>query len=212
MSKWGLAHFLLDFRTMDDVWFKPFVWTDYRLALAFTVIIPAILTVWSIFQRFEAIQRLLIIYWRVASLVMIGIYLLIPSWSLGLLAGFAARILIPIALWFWVDINDEIRDLPSFLLKLLLTSWRWAVTIYCSIGAIAFLPFLPCAFNAKAIETPFCQVWFEAPWSYKALLHDGSTQGFMGFLGIVGLIIYVLYFAYFLFIRLGRQGRIALER
>lgn len=197
---------------MDEVWFKPLVWTDYRLSLVFLAIIPAILTVWSVFQRFEAIQRLIIIYWRVASLLAIGIYLLVPSWPLGLMAVFAARILIPISLWFWVDLNDEIRDLPSFLLKFLLTSWRWAATIYCSIGAIAFLPFLPCAFNPEALDEPLCRVWFEAPWSYKELMHKGFTPGFVGFLGIAGLIVYVLYFAYFLFIRLGRQGRLALER
>ena len=197
---------------MDDVWFKPFVWLDYRLALLFIVIIPFLMTIWAAFQRFEAIQRLLIIYWRVASLLMIAIYLLIPSWSLGFLAGFAARLLIPIALWFWVDLNDEIKDLPPFSLKYVLTAWRWAVTIYCGVGAISFLPFLPCAFNPNALTTPLCKAWLEAPWSYKALLHPNVSPSFLGFLGIVGLIIYVFYFAYFLFIRLGKQGRTALEQ
>jgi len=30
------------------------------------VIIPLVLLIWALFQRQEAIQRLLIIYWRVA--------------------------------------------------------------------------------------------------------------------------------------------------
>ena len=57
---------------MNDVAFlRPLVWMDYRLAILFTVIAPLILLVWSFIQKKEAMQRLLIIYWRVASLLMI---------------------------------------------------------------------------------------------------------------------------------------------
>lgn len=193
---------------MEEAWFKPLVWADYRLALLFTLILPLILLLWSAIARVEAIHRLLIIYWRVASLLMIAIYLMIPGWPLGFAVAFAARILIPISLWFWVDLNDEIKDLPSNLLKLVLTSWRWAVTIYCSLGAIASFPFLKCAFSPEPhIKTAFCQVWMAAPWQYQSIFHRHATSGFLGFLGIVGLIFYVLYFAYFLFFRLGKQGR-----
>lgn len=197
---------------MDELWFRPFVWTEYRLAALFLAILPLILLIWAVSRQTESIGRLLIIYWRVASLLMISIYLMIPSWSPGFVTAFLARILIPISLWFWVDLNDEIKDLPYNGLKLALMSWRWAVTIYSSLSAIAFLPFLSCAFSADAIDTPFCRVWLESPWKYKEIFHSGSTPGFLGFLGMVGLIIYVLYFAYFVFIRLGKQGRTALEQ
>jgi hypothetical protein len=197
---------------MEEVWFKPLVWADYRLALLFTLILPLLLLIWSAVAQIEAIRRLLLIYWRVASLLLIGIYLLVPSWPLGFAVNFAARVLIPISLWFWVDLNDEIKDLPASFLKLVLTSWRWAVTIYCSLGAIASLPFLSCAFSPSASGTGFCQVWLEAPWQYQSIFHPNASTGFLGFLGIVGLIVYVLYFAYFLFFRLGKQGRSALEQ
>jgi len=204
--------YLANKTNMEDVWFKPFVWVDYRLALVFIVIIPALLTIWAASQKFEAIQRLLIIYWRVASLLWIAIYLMIPAWPLSFLVEFAAKVLIPIALWFWVDLNDEIKDLPPIPIKFAITSWRWAVTIYYSIGAILFLPFLSCAFQPNPDNNPFCKVWLEAPWAYFSLIHKNSNPGFLGFLGVVGLLVYVLYFAYFLFIRLGRQGRTALEQ
>jgi hypothetical protein len=197
---------------MDELWFRPWVWTDYRLAVLFTLIAPVLLLIWALVRQSEAIQRLLIIYWRVASLLMITVYLLIPSWPIGFVTGFAARVLIPISLWFWVDLNDEIKDLPPSFLKLVLTSWRWAVTIYCSLGAIASVPFLSCAVTSGALETPYCRVWLEAPWSYKALFHQNSTPGLLGFLGLVGLTIYGLYFFYFVFVRLGKQGRSALEQ
>ncbi len=197
---------------MDELWFRSLVWTDYRLAVVFAVIVPLILLIWAAVKRQEAIQRLLIIYWRVASLLMITVYLMIPSWPIGFISGFTARLLIPISLWFWVDLNDEIRDLPQSLLKLVLTSWRWAMTVYCIVGAIANLPFLSCAFTSGAVETPFCRVWLEAPWAYKAIVHANSSPGFLGFLGMVGLIIYVLYLIYFVFVRLTKQGRSALEQ
>ncbi len=197
---------------METLWFRPFVWLDYRLAVIFTLIIPLVLLVWSLVKQSEAIHRLLLIYWRVASLLMITIYLFIPGWPLGYVTGFLSRILIPVALWFWVDLNDEIKDSPASLLKLVTTSWRWAVTIYCSFGAIALIPFLSCVATPGAISPNFCQVWLPATWHYKSIFHANASPGFLGFLGIVGLIIYGLYFLYFLVIRLGRQGRSALEQ
>jgi hypothetical protein len=197
---------------MDETWLRPLVWTDYRLAAVFTLIVPIILLIWALVRQSDAILRLLIIYWRVSSLLMITLYLMIPTWSISYLTGFAARAFIPISLWFWVDLNDEIKDLPQSTLKFALTSWRWAVTLYGSLGAIATLPFLSCAFYStdKILATPFCKVWLEAPWQYKEIFHRNATPGFLGFLGIVGLIIYTLYLAYFLLIRLGKQGRSAI--
>ncbi len=208
---------------MENLWFQPFIWTDYRLSVLFTVIIPLILTIWALTKQVDAIARLLIIYWRVASLLLITVYLLAPGWvgentpfealcaQIGFITGLASRILIPVALWFWVDLNDEIKDLPGSFLKLMVTSWRWAVTVYCSIGAIVQVPFLSCAMSRSTLETPFCQAWIQAPVGYWSIVHGDATPGFMGFMGLLGLSIYVLYLAYFLFIRLGKQGRSALE-
>jgi hypothetical protein len=197
---------------MDQVWFRPLVWTDYRLAFILTVIVPMVLLLWSLRKRIDATGRLLIIYWRVSSLLLITIYLLIPGWGIGYVTGFLARVLIPISLWFWVDLNDEIKDLPSSSLKLALTSWRWAITIYASLSAIATIPFLSCSFTQATTENPFCEVWLQAPLRYKSLFHVDANVGVIGFFGMTGLIVYGLYFVYFLFIRLGKQGRIALEQ
>ena len=209
---------------MEELWFQPFIWTDYRLAILFTVIIPLLLTIWALLKQVDAIGRLLIIYWRVASLLLITVYLLAPGWvgentpfeafcgQMGFISAFLARILIPICLWFWVDLNDEIKDLPWSFLKLMLTSWRWAMTVYGSIGAMLHVPFLSCAISQNTLETPFCQVWIQAPVGYWSIIHGDATPAFMGFLGLLGLSIYVLYFAYFLLVRLGKQGRSALEQ
>ena len=174
---------------------------------------PLILLIWSLFKRQEAIQRLLIIYWRVASLLMITVYLLIPDWKIGFIVGFTARLLIAIALWFWVDLNEEIRDLPQSLLKLTFTSWRWAMTGYCVLGAVAKSIFLPCGLSVARASTDFCQVWLEAPQAYRNFFHNKpGNEGFLGFMGAVGLVIYLIYLVYFVLIRLGKQGRSALEQ
>lgn len=191
---------------------QPLVWMDYRLAVLFTVVVPLVLLIWAFVRRSESIERLLIIYWRVSSLLAITVYLLIGSFPVGFVSSFLARILIPIGLWFWVDLNEEIKEQPSSALKLLFTAWRWAVSIYCTLGAIASLFFLQCALSTATFATPFCQVWLDPPFGYKNFLHAGYKPGFLGFLGITGLIIYVLYFAYFVTFRLAKQGRSAVEQ
>jgi len=48
-------------------------------------------------------------------LLAITIYLLIAALPVGFISGLMARILIPISLWFWVDLNEEIEDQPEGL-------------------------------------------------------------------------------------------------
>ena len=196
----------------ENIWFRPLVWMDYRLAVLFTVIIPLVLLVWAFVQKSEAVQRLMLIYWRVASLLVITIYLMIGAWSIGFVTALVARILIPISLWFWQDINEEINDLPERKLRLAVTSWRWAVTVYSLLGAIAQIPFLRCAFSAGAMNDQFCQVWQEPPLLFKAFFHANTKPGFLGVIGLMALVFYVAYFGYFLLFRLGKQGRSAIEQ
>jgi hypothetical protein len=197
---------------MQEELLRSLVWADYRVAVLFTVIFPLILLIWAFVEKADAMVRLLIVYWRVASLLAITVYLLIAGWPIGFVSGWCASLLIPISLWFWVDVNEDIDDRPKSPLKLALTSWRWAVSIYCLLGAIATLPFLRCAFVGGAVRDPFCRVWLEAPLLFKEYFHANSKPQFLGFMGMVGLFIYVLYLSYFVLIRLGKQGRSAMEQ
>lgn len=192
-------------------WLQPLVWTDYRLAVVLTVLVPIALLIWALVQRAEAIQRLLLIYWRVASLLAITVYLLIGALSVGFLSGWFARILIPLSLWFWVDLNEEISEQPSSPLKLGFTSWRWAVSIYSLAGAIVQIPALRCALmkSQDLVNDPFCRTWLEAPWGFQQVFHSTTRPFFLGFLGLLALGIYTLFFGYFVLFRLGKQGRSA---
>lgn len=199
--------FIPTFTNPDAV--RPLVWTDYRLALLFAVFIPLTILIWSWVQKSEAISLLMTIYWRVASLLAITVYLMIGGWGVGFITSFLSKLLIPISVWFWADLNEEIREQPKKSLHLAFNVWRWAITIYCACGAVVQLFSLPCAFGAAA-DT--CLAWREPSLAFKDVFHSGLTNGFLGFWGIVGLVIYALYLGYFLVIRLGRQGRIALNQ
>lgn len=197
---------------MSPALLRSLVWTDYRLAVLFTVVLPLILLIWSFVQRTEALQRLLIIYWRVASLMVITVYLLIGNLPIAFITGILAKILIPVGLWFWVDLNEEIEDQRPSTLKLVFNAWRWAVSFYCILGAIATLQFAQCAFSGTLLATPFCQVWREPTLIFKDLFHATYKPGFLGFFGILGLVVYVIYLVYFVMVRLGRQGRSAMDQ
>ena len=184
---------------------------DYRLAVLFTVILPLILLAWVFVEKAEAMQRLLIIYWRVASLLLITIYLMMGGHGIAFISGLAGRILIPISLWFWIDLNDEIEYQSNSPLKLIFSSWRWAITLYCVLGAIATLPFLNCVSPAN-FKTDFCQVWLQAPSIFKEYFHHGNDVSGLGNFGIVGLTMYIAYFCYFAFVKLNKRGRSAIKQ
>lgn len=184
-------------------------WTDFRLALLFAVFIPLTILIWSWVEKSEAISLLMTIYFRVASLLLFSVYLLIGGWGVGFVASILARILIPTSVWFWADLNEEIREQPKKALNLAFNVWRWAITIFCGFSALVQLFYIPCAFGSVS-ET--CQAWSEPALKHQEIFHNGLTNGFLGFWGIVGLVVYALYLGYFLVVRLGRQGRTALNQ
>ncbi len=190
---------------------KIWVWMDYRLAVLFMVVLPLFLLIWAFVKKSEAIQRLLIIYWRVASLFAITVYLMIAAVPIGFLTLLMSGFLITVTLWFWVDLNEEIRELRNSPLKASFTSWRWAATIYNLIGIISQIPFVVCAFKSRneLLNDPFCNVWLDPPWLFKQIFHPDWPQEFLGFLGFSGLIIYTIFLCYFVLVKLQRQGRSA---
>lgn len=190
---------------------RSLVWTDYRLAVLFTVLLPLALMIWAFVNKNEPIHHLFTIYWKVASLLMITVYLMIGGFQISFITALMARILMPVALWFWVDLNEEIGEQPDSPLKLSFSAWRWALTFYNIIGAAILISFLGCAFGGSRLAAPECQTWLEPPLLYKQYFHSHYTNGFLGFFGIVGLLVYMASLIWFVFVRLGKQGRQALR-
>jgi hypothetical protein len=192
-------------------WFQPLIWLDFNLAVVMTVAMPLILLIWAFVKKIPVALTLMIIYWRVASLLAITVYLMIGGSNLSFFAAFAARILIPLSLWFWIDVNDEVNDLPPKPIKLILTTWRWAITFYSLIGAVSFIPFIQCGFVGDLLKNDYCQAWFQPPLAYANIFHKSVDAGTLGGLGIAALIFYTICLGYFLIVRLGKEGRIAMD-
>ncbi len=196
---------------MAENWLESLVWTDYRVAVLFTVLIPLGLLLWAFVAKADALQKLMVIYWRVSSLLAITVYLMIASLPVSFVAALGARVLIPLGLWFWVDLNEEIDDQAQPRLKFVFKAWRWAMTIYCAIGTVAQVLTLPCALKASEVmvQDAACRVWLAPTWLYRQYFHGNTNPSFLGVLGLLGLGIYVIYLAYFVLFRLGKQGRSA---
>ncbi|MFM7603010.1 MAG: DUF3177 family protein [Pseudanabaena sp.] len=193
---------------MDATLIRQLVWLDYRLALLFLVFIPFGLLVWALRSDSEAIKRSLLLYWRVASLVLITIYLAIGSLGVSYISGILAAILIVLALWFWQDLNEDIEASRKSLTPIYL-GWRWATTVYCSLSAVFRLLFANCAFMSAEQLSDICKIWFEPPLSLSTTFHNGVPVENLAFVGAVGGIVYILYLFVFLAFSLPKTGRIA---
>lgn len=187
---------------------RPLVWLDFRLAVLFTVFVPLALLIWAFVQKSEAITRSLIIYWRVSCLLAITVYLLIATLPIGFLTGWAARILIPLSLWYWQDLNEDIENSRGSV-RFWYVAWRSAITVYCAIGTLFGMQFLNCAFMSAENWGDRCRTLLEIPLAYKDLFHSNLAPETLGFFAIVALIVYAIYFAVFVVFSIPKQGRIA---
>jgi len=193
---------------MDATLIRQLVWLDYRLALLFTVLIPFGLLVWAFRSDGEAIKKSLLLYWRVASLVLITIYLAIGSLGVSYISGIIALVLVILALWFWQDLNEDIEASHKSL-KPIYLGWRWATTVYCVLSVGFRLLFANCAFMNAEQLSDICKIWFEPPLSFSTTFHNGIPVENLAFVGAVGGIVYMLYLFFFLAFSLPKTGRIA---
>ena len=115
----------------DLLLYRTLVWLDYRLAAVFALGLPLVLLVWSALKREQALTRLMGIYWKVASLLLITVLLLTDNRPLGYLLTVLSQLLVVISVWFWVDLNEELADLPPWRpLPFVVRAWRWGLTVF----------------------------------------------------------------------------------
>ena len=203
---------------VPEALYRSLVWLDVRLGVLFAVAVPLVLLLWAQLRREGAVLRLLGLYWKVASLLLIALLLLTDRRPVGYGLLVVAPLLIVASLWFWVDLNEELADLPPWRpLPLTVRIWRWSLTLLSLVSAGFATTALACVGGAGRL--PSCPLWLEAP----AVLHGGVARvfGFIfggqwtpavaAFLGYVALAAYAVGLLQWLLVRLPRQGRIAGE-
>ena len=143
--------------------YRSLVWLDVRLAVLFGIGLPLVLLIWAAVRREGALVRLLGIYWKVASLLLLATLLLTDRRPLGFVVAVLAQLLVVTSVWFWVDLNEELADLPPWRpLPLTLRIWRWSLTVWGLAGAAFSATALGCMGNGGLGQTP-CAIWIQPP-------------------------------------------------
>jgi hypothetical protein len=203
---------------VPDLLYRTLVWLDVRLGLLFAVGVPLVLLIWAALRQEQALLRLLGIYWKVASLMVVALLLLTHSRPTGYALLVVAPLLIVVALWLWVDLNEELADMPPWRpLPLTMRLWRWSLTFYSLASAALAATALPCVGGGAG--RPLCQVWLEAPAGLHGVVARilgfifGATwtPGVAAFVGYVSLVAYGVGLLQWLLLRVPRQGRVAGE-
>jgi hypothetical protein len=150
--------------------------------------------------------------------MVIALLLLTHERPMGYVLLVLAPLLMVAAVWLWVDLNEELADMPPWRpLPLTMRLWRWSLTFYGIASAVLAATALPCV--GGALGRPQCQVWLEAPSGLHGVVAQvlgfifGATwtPGVAAFVGYVLLVGYGVGLLQWLLLRVPRQGRVAGE-
>jgi hypothetical protein len=205
---------------VSETLYRTLVWLDVRLGLLFAVGLPLVLLIWAAIKAQPAILRLLGLYWKVASLLFIALMLLVGNQPIGYPLVLLAQLLIAAVLWFWVDLNEELQDLPPWrALPLTLRIWRWCLTLQALASALLVSTALGCSRGGALLAAARCLVWRQPPQQLNAITDPAldfviggnwtPTMAAIG--GYLALLGYVVGLLQWLLVRLPRAGRVAGE-
>jgi len=189
------------------------VWLSFQLSIIFLIGIPFTLFWWSIKKRNKAVNKLLSIYWKISLLFFISLLLLIGKFNYALVITIISTLLMTVSVWFWNDINDELREY-DFSYSLITTTkvWRWTIT-YISLNF--FIQSLQ-NFNCFSfINSDECAMWLQPSSNLYITIKNlfnfffgaNFTQPISKFLGLFALLIYILGLIQWLIIKLPKHGR-----
>ena len=202
---------------MNELTYRTLVWLTYRLGATVALGLPLVLLVWATWRREPVVQRLMGLYWKVASLMAISLLLLTDERPIGFLTALVAPVLMAVSVWFWVDLNEELADQPLWRpLPLTVRLWRWAFTGFALLSVGMSITALGCLY-APGLSA--CAAWLEAPQRmhrvaevmFDFIFGGEWTRGLAAFLGYAALVAYLAGALQWLLVRLPRYGRVAGE-
>ena len=189
------------------------VWLSFQLSIIFFIGIPITLLIWSIKRRNKAVNKLLSIYWKVSLLFFISLFLLIGKFNYALLITNISLILMTISVWFWNDINDELREYDlSYYLTSTTKVWRCSITFISLNFLIQSLKNFTCV---SFINSGVCEIWLQPSTNFYNIIKNlfnfffgaNFTQPVAKFLGLIALLIYTLGLIQWSIIKLPKNGR-----
>ncbi len=189
------------------------IWLSFQLSIIFLIGIPVTLSFWSINKRNKAIIKLLSIYWKVSLLFFISLLLLIGEYNYALLITNISALLMTASVWFWNDINDELREYDfSYPLTTTTKIWRWTITFISLNFFIQSLQNFKCF---SLINSDACAIWLQPSSNLYITIKNlfnfffgaNFTQPISKFLGLFALLIYILGLIQWSIIKLPKNGR-----
>ena len=189
------------------------IWLSFQLSIIFIIGIPVILFFWSLKKRNKAVNKLLSIYWKISPLFFISLLLLIGRYDYALVITNISTILMTISVWFWNDINDELKEYGfSYSLTTTLKVWRWSLTF---ISLNFFMQSLSNISCFSFINASACEIWLEPSSNLYLIIKSlfnfffgaNFTQPIAKYLGLFSLLIYTLGLLQWSIIKLPKNGR-----
>ena len=189
------------------------IWLSFQLSIIFIIGIPVTLFLWSVKKRNKAVNKLLSIYWKISLLFFISLLLLIGKYNYALVITNISTLLMTISVWFWKDINDELKEY-NFSYSLITTTkvWRWSVTFISLNFLIQSLQNFSCF---SFINSAACDIWLQPSTNFYSIIRSlfnfffgaDFTQPIAKFLGLFSLLIYILGLIQWSIIKLPKNGR-----
>ena len=189
------------------------IWLSFQLSIIFLIGIPVTLSLWSIKKRNKAVNKLLSIYWKISLLFFISLLLLMGNYNHALLIINISTLLMTISVWFWNDINDELKEYNfSYSLATTTKVWRWSLTFICINFLIQSVQNFSCI---SLINSEVCEIWLKPSSNLYYMIKNlfnfffgaNFTQPIAKFLGLFSLLIYTLGLIQWSIIKLPKNGR-----
>ena len=189
------------------------IWLSFQISIIFLVGIPITILCWSTKKRNNAINRLLSNYWKISILFFVSLLLLIGEYDFALLITNISTLLMTISVWFWDDINDELKEYDfSHALATTTKVWRWSLTFISLNFLIQSLQNIKCFSFINSTE---CEIWLQPSIKLYYVLKNlfnfffgaNFTQPVAKFLGLFSLLIYTLGLIQWSVIKLPKSGR-----
>lgn len=189
------------------------IWLSFQLSIVFLIGFPVTLFFWSIKKKNQAVNKLLSIYWKVSLLFFISLLLLIGKFNNALVVTNISILLITISVWFWNDINDELKEY-DFTYPLTTTTkvWRWSLTFISLNFLIQSLRNFNCF---SSLNSAACEIWLQPSSNLFLVIKNlfnfffgaNFTQPIAKFIGLFSLSIYSLGMIQWSMIKLPKNGR-----